>query len=254
MVAVARLTILSLVSTMVIGLSGAARAADLLPPAPSLDAVDQVVELGTGWYLRGDIGYVDYNSPHDVGFGVPGTLPLDGERLEKTWSAGGGIGYQITNWLRADATVDYRFGSEFSGTRPNPTYAIGYIRDQADLESTTLLLNGYLDLGYWAGVTPYIGAGIGVSGNRFTDLSRDFYVGDILVASAVLDRHTSYNLAWALMAGVTVNAGAGFALDLGYRYLNLGDVRTRIDAPGVGIKTEDLQSHEFRFGARYMID
>ena len=43
-------------------------------------------------------------------------------------------------------------------------------------------------------------------------------------------------------------------VDLGYRYIHLGDVRTRIDAPGPGIKTDELDAHEIRVGARYMID
>src|SRR5688572_16959410 len=102
------------VSTIALCAAGAAQAADLLPPAPSLEG-SEIVELGTGWYLRGDIGYVDYVTPRDVGFGLPTVAPLDGERIDKTVSLGGGIGYQFTNWLRADATVDYRFGAEFSG-------------------------------------------------------------------------------------------------------------------------------------------
>lgn len=250
----ARLTFPIVVSILALGLAGAAHAADLLPPAPSLDQPDEVVELGTGWYLRGDIGYVDYSTPRDVGFGLPTLLPLDGERLERTFTLGGGIGYQLTNWLRADATVDYHFGAEFSGTRPNPTYSIGFVRDKADLESTVMLLNGYVDLGYWAGVTPYVGAGIGLSANRLTNIAREAYVLGVPNGSLVLSPHTTYNLAWALMAGVAVDIGQGFKLDLGYRYTRLGDVRTRIDGPGPGIKTDDISAHEIRLGARYVID
>ena len=53
----------------------AANAADLLPPPPDLGQ-DEVVELGNGWYLRGDVGYIDYASPRDVSFGILGELPL----------------------------------------------------------------------------------------------------------------------------------------------------------------------------------
>jgi opacity protein-like surface antigen len=251
----ARLIDLTLASAIVCVLTGASvRAADLLPPPPTLESGEEVVELGTGWYLRGDIGYVDYVKPEDVGFGLPGVTLLDRERLDKTFSVGGGIGYQFTSWFRADLTVDYRPAAEFSGTRPFPTYDIGFVRDKADFESTTGLVNGYVDLGYWAGVTPYFGAGIGVSGNRFTNIRRDVFVGGVPAGSAVLSPHTTYNLAWALMAGVAVNVGSGFQLDLGYRFSHLGDVRTRLDAPGPGIRTDAIRAHEFRLGARYMID
>ena len=231
----------------------AASAADLLPPPPDLDR-DEVVELGNGWYLRGDVGYIDYATPRDVAFGVPGALPLDGERLEAAVSVGGGIGYQLANWLRVDATVDHRFGAELSGTRPNPTYAVGAIRDVAEIESTTGLLNAYVDLGSWAGVTPYLGAGIGVAGNRLMDARREAYLLGEPVGAAVIDTRTTYNLAWALMAGLAVDLGSGFKVDLGYRYTHLGDVRTRIDGPGAGLKVEDLNAHEVRLGARYMIE
>jgi len=231
----------------------AASAADLLPPPPDLDR-DEVVELGNGWYLRGDVGYIDYEKPKDLAFGPPGILPLDAERMEMTWSAGAGIGYQLTSWARADVTVDHRFGAEFSGTRPNPTYAIGYVRDQADLESTSALLNVYADLGSWGGIIPYLGAGIGVSGNRFTNFSRQAYVLGVPAGSGYLEPHTTYNLAWALMAGVAIDVGSGFKLDVGYRYSHLGDVRTKIDGPGPGIKLDEVTAHEVRVGARYQID
>ena len=251
---VSRLTTLTLAGALACSLAAIdARAADLLPPPPPMDQ-EEVVEIGTGWYLRGDVGYIDYQKPRDVGFGIAGIPPLDGERLESSWSAGAGIGYQITSWARADVTVDHRFGAEFSGTRPNPTYAAGYVRDQADLESTTGLFNLYADLGVWAGVTPYVGAGVGVAANRLTNLSREAYVLGAPAGFAVLQPHTTYNLAWALMAGVVVDVGSGFKIDVGYRYARLGDVRTRIDAPGPGIKTDDVQAHEVRVGARYQID
>ena len=256
MSAVARPTLSTLVSMMIVGIAAAApaRAADLLPPPPMLERADEIVEIGTGWYLRGDVGYVNYTKPKDLGFGLPDSRPLDAVQLEKAFSVGAGIGYAFTSWLRADVTVDHRLGAEFSGTRPIGTYANGYVRDQADLESTTALFNGYVDLGTFAGITPYVGAGIGIAGNRLTNISREAYVAGLPAGSARLQPHTTHNLAWALMAGTAVNLGSGFQLDLGYRYIHLGDARTRIDGPGDGIRTDEIKAHEFRLGARYMID
>jgi opacity protein-like surface antigen len=258
MSALARPTVSTLVSLMIAGLAaaGQARAADLLSPAPALMGTDteQVVELGTGWYLRGDVGYVGYTNPKDFGFGLPDSQPLDRVRLDETFSLGGGIGYAFTNFLRADVTVDHRFAAEFSGTRPLITYANGYVRDQADLESTTILFNGYVDFGSFGGITPYIGAGIGLAGNRLTNISREAYAAGVLVGSGFLQPHTTNNFAWALMAGAAVNLGFGFQLDLGYRYMHLGDARTKIDGPGDGIRTDTLEAHEVRLGARYTID
>ena len=251
---VARPTLSTLVVILGCAAGTPAGAADLLPPPPVLESMDEVVEIGTGWYLRGDVGYVGYATPKDLGFDLPTSHPLDREQVEETFSLGGGIGYAFTNFLRADVTVDHRFGSELSGTRPIGTYAVGYVRDKADLESTSVLLNAYADLGTWGGVTPYLGAGIGVAGNRLTNISREAYVAGALDGSGFLAPHTTHNLAWALMAGAAVSLGAGFQLDLGYRYVHLGAARTRIDGPGEGIRTDAIRAHEFRIGARYMID
>lgn len=233
--------------------AGPALAADLLPPPPALDGYGQVVELGTGWYLRGDLGYADYSSPNDRFFGSS-TLPLlDGERLDGTFVVGGGVGYRFNEWFRADATVDYRARAGFEGTRPFPTYDVGYVHDRGELDSLSFMLNGYVDLGTWSGITPYLGVGVGLASNRLNDLTRSTYLGGGLTALSPVATHTTNNLAWALMGGLSADVGSGFAVDLGYRYIHLGDVRTRWDA-AAGVKTDALQAHEFRVGARYTID
>jgi opacity protein-like surface antigen len=62
------------------------------------------------------------------------------------------------------------------------------------------------------------------------------------------------NLAWALMAGAAVDIGAGLKLDLGYRYVRIGESRTELDSDGFGFKIKPLDAHEARIGVRYMID
>ncbi|HZB37325.1 MAG TPA: hypothetical protein VE443_04895 [Beijerinckiaceae bacterium] len=86
-----------LLSALVLsGISAQASAADLLPPPPPLPSEGSVVsELGTGWYLRGDVGYVDYANPREA-LGYSAGLPFDSIRLANTWSGGGGIGYAFT--------------------------------------------------------------------------------------------------------------------------------------------------------------
>jgi opacity protein-like surface antigen len=247
---VARLSSVLLLST---ALAGPAFAADLLPPPPSLEGYGQVAELGAGWYLRGDIGYTDYSSPRDRLFGSAALLPLNGERLEGAFTLGGGIGYQVNEWFRTDLTVDYRTRTGFDGTRPFPTYDIGYVHDRAELDSLTFMLNGYVDLGTWSGITPYLGAGLGLASNRLNNVTRLTYVGGALVDRTIVETHTTNNLAWALMAGAAIDVGSGFKVDIGYRYIHLGDVQTRWDA-AAGIRTNALRAHEVRVGARYMID
>ena len=58
------------------------------------------------------------------------------------------------------------------------------------------------------------------------------------------------NFAWQLMAGVTREVGNGLLLDVGYRYVDLGDVSA--SSPGIGhaFNLERLTSHEVKIGLR----
>jgi opacity protein-like surface antigen len=178
------------------------RAADMSPPPPILQAPPMpFVELGSNWYLRGDFAHRMYDT-------IAGIDPDD------TAVLGLGVGYRFNNWFRADATVDYAFRSDLGAAR---------------LWTSSALVNGYIDLGTWWGVTPYIGAGIGASYN-YLDLGGD---------------SGRWNFAWAGMAGAAYHLSQNLSVDFGYRYADLG----RVNAFG-----GDVTAHELRVGFRYLID
>ena len=62
--------------------------------------VEQPVELGTGWYLRGDVGFSNTQSPVVVA-DIVNKLAWKGAVSE-----GLGIGYQYNSWLRTDLELD----------------------------------------------------------------------------------------------------------------------------------------------------
>ena len=229
-----------------------ARAADMqMPPAPvfSEEYKPEMVEIGSGWYLRGDVGYAKYGNPK-VSYA---NIQFSGEKIDAAWSVGGGFGYKFLNWFRMDATLDYRFPATYKARADVPGF---FSEERAKVTSYAALVNGYLDLGSWSGLSPYIGAGIGVGGAR-----AESYVGTnynaangAIVGQAIFLPKEKNSLAWALMAGVGVDVGSGFKLDFGYRYLNLGDFRSQTDLLGNDVRFKDLNAHEFRIGMRYMID
>lgn len=231
-----------------VGLSAPALAADMLPPPPP-EAGPAASELGTGWYLRGDIGYVDYNQfrgNHDIAGAFDKAVP------DRTWSAGGGFGYKFTNLFRADVTVDHRFASDVNSVTD---LGGGAIRNEwGKLESTTALANGYIDLGNWSGFTPYLGAGVGGVDHLLhefrTQVSSPFGVQPVVSVRA----HDRWDLAWALMAGVAVDVGGGFKIDAGYRYVNLGEAEMRFAPATPALRSKEFEAHEVRVGFRYMID
>jgi opacity protein-like surface antigen len=254
------LTLRAAAAATALGLSLPAVAADLLPPAPPILPPAPVVveDIGSGWYLRGDIGYVAYTPPVDVAYGIltdPRTRMKD-EKLEASWSLGLGAGYRLNSWFRVDGTVDYRVGTDFSGLTSGTGYVHGYSEDKATFTSTTFLLNAYVDLGTWSRITPYVGAGVGYARNEL-----DGYTTQVVCITTAcgipgpqgvrpMNGGVTGSLAWALMAGVGIDVGGGAVLDLGYRYVNLGQVRTTL-RDGIGTKLEDLQAHEVRAGLRW---
>ena len=74
--------------------------------------------------------------------------------------------------------------------------------------------------------------------------------------SRVADK-TRTNLAWALMAGLSYDITSNLKLDLGYRYINLGDIRSGpIDCVCgqifPGFKIRNLASNELLIGMRWL--
>ena len=133
-------------------------------------------------------------------------------------------------------------------------------RDRYDLGTSTIMANGYVDLGAWFGMNPYIGAGIGA-----TRYSASNYVSEPLPLTAQLGGVTQtsvigsgkgWNLTWGLMAGMTVGITHNLKLDAGYRYINMGTVKFNHIDPATGqvvarVKSKDIAAHEVRLGLRY---
>ncbi len=186
--------------------------------------------------------------------------PFDRITLPETVSVGGGVGYKFNGLFRADITVDYRADAHIKALSSGTNYVEGFSTDSLKLESTTALVNAYVDLGTWSGITPYVGAGVGVAHNLlhsyssrvtcFTDFCRKSFSGQSVPHPA----GEKNSLAYAFMAGAAFDVGLGFKIDAGYRYLRMGESQTKLDTDGFGIKLKPLDAHEVRVGLRYMID
>ena len=214
-----------------------AAAADLFgsAPPPILQG-STVIETGTNWYVRGDLG---------ASFGQAPKLTLPALSSTSYWATattnGGsnagfagdlGFGYRFNNFLRFDATWDYWAGPgrtrSFGIICPyaplvpvaNPaTHApAGYLYNPANTctgstnfrwHDNTFLANGYVDLGTYSGFTPYVGGGVGVnsaslegSANFFNNATGGIYTADL----------TSRNLApsvWVNSAGQPLSPQPG---------------------------------------------
>ena len=244
----------------------AAMAADM---PPVYEPVPVPPKAFAGWYLRGDIGYgnqdvddLDNVLIDDFDRYDQGDLEFDGGPI-----FGAGIGYRFNNWFRADVTGEYRAKVDFKGhdigvieNGPGPDDDDIFTNDYDAKKSEWLFLaNVYADLGNYRGISPYVGAGIGAARTTihgFTDTGMSTIPTTSL---AYGDDESEWNLAWALYAGVGFEVTPAMTLDVGYRFLHLGDAESgdlvafdgtnNVDNP---MEFENLTSHDIRVGFRYM--
>jgi opacity protein-like surface antigen len=264
----------------------AAWAADLNVPPVYGDDSSQLVEFGSGWYLRADANVYDMSYKTDV----------FGSLNNTNFGATMGAGYQFNPMFRVDLTYDYMTvftkttSIPFSGTGSgasvpyssiNPLYPVqgcpvdndtkkaGYVYTVGcsgnywnKVSASAYLMNGYLDLGHWYNITPYVGVGAGLAYiNTQANVTYTFSDGtpygknnDFCGGSTGLGgiscyhlgywnnsgpRVTNYNFAYALMAGFSYDVSNLLKIDIGYRYLNLGP---------------NISTQEFRAGVRITPD
>jgi len=232
----------------VLATSSAARAADVpgnysLPlPPPTVERPLRRVEVFSGWYLRGDLGY-RLQRIGAATTGDPLQVPLsDGGKIENAALGGLGVGYKW-DWFRADLTGDYGWRSRYTATTAGVDTFTGKIDD------FTVMANGYLDLGNWSGITPYIGAGIGGAYVMFSQYTNPTAIAPL--PSTDVNTVHRWNLAWAAMAGVSYNVTRDFLIDVGYRHIEMGDVD---GGPNGTLTIKHLRGDEIRVGFRYLLD
>ena len=95
-----------------------------LPPPPQPQLTYQPMQLvmqqpASAWYLRGYIGVGMLSNADFVFQPNPLNGPVDilaqhGE-MGDTVFFGGGVGYELNNWLRFDVTAEYRSKTAFNG-------------------------------------------------------------------------------------------------------------------------------------------
>lgn len=249
--------------------AGVAIAADYDPPIFVEEAPQFVpVEIGSGWYLRGDVSYAVKAHARPFGYRTfdPGPpVSYTSERFDSTSVSGDigvglGFGYHFTDWLRADATLE-RFEARFRGSRSDYPLAGWRTVDSASAVAYSLMLNGYADLGTFSGFTPYVGAGLGYTHVKWSGLRSSVYDAADAFAGSTTNESTGgdWRFTYALMAGVAYDLTDNMKVDIGYKFRRVegGDMfrwsAADRAAGATGIQGRDgaLAQHEVRVGVRY---
>ncbi len=258
------------------GAAGSAGAADMYGDGGSLkDGPYQMPEMAR-WYLRGDVGYATHRESDIRELDANGfSQPLIDTEIDEAWTVGGGIGMYFGHALRGDVTYDHRMDTGVTGYKPAGDLPDG--NRSFDVDSSVVLANLYYDIDMGTSFTPYMGFGLGWASNRANEGTGDGWLTPAcgctpINVPVVIESETTQNFAWALMAGISIDLGgrggmkdvqdmaSAFKLDLGYRYLDMGEVNTgeviaqhpSAQASGDPI-IDDYNAHEFRVGLRYDI-
>ncbi|MEW9614233.1 outer membrane protein [Shinella sp. S4-D37] len=257
-----------------IATSAAASDLDIIN-APEIDVSGSAV--AEGWYIRGDLGYsgwVKHDKPNyriDAFGATFAEGDFDNARFSKPVSYGVGMGYQFNNFLRADLTTDFFNGSLSGSTNLDspcitaPAGTTCRLGQKADYSAANFLANAYVDLGTYAGITPYVGAGAGVTYMNWDSFrtQAECRDGTGSCAGATFDElrvkgDDSWRFTYALMAGAAIDLTERVKLDLGYRFSDMAGGKAfggSAEVPGVGTvsvkgRDEGFQKHEFRAGIR----
>ena len=214
-----------------VGFAGAnvGNAADLLPPPPPPQYVEVVDAQPSCFYGRVDVGGSFHQRPTVSKSGGGVWDEATDEELDAHAFIEAGAGCQITEHLRVEVTGGYRFRASLS----TPTNDL-----EADLETYTGFVNAFWDITNYNGFTPYLGFGVGFAHHRLTNVA-------LPVGSANGNRT---DMAYNFSAGLSYDLTRDVALDVAYRYTDLGYARSKGTTP---LTVDDLKSHEVKVGVRY---
>jgi len=183
-----------------------------------------------GWYVGGN-SIMTHQLDTDVKVGaVTDTVKYDGG-----WGLAGYGGYAFGNGFRAEGEYAYRHVSVTNVTGPSAGTADGGIHNHA------LMANGYYDINTGMRLTPYVGAGIGVS---FVDID------NVRTINAATLNDTQPAFAYQGIAGAALALDDGWSLTADYRYFATLDVTSDTNRAGFDGDIENA-SHNLMIGIRY---
>lgn len=142
--------------------------------------------------------------------------------FDDVWFVSGALGYRYS-FFRAE--VEYTYRDDYSKRKP---FLSSYTDNS--LESSSLMLNGYIDFLPNYVVSPYISGGIGYSKVKVSSQEGN---------SAKYDWDET-NFTWSAGGGLTVRLNRCLNFDAGYRYLDMGE-----------LKKATISAHEYYAGLRY---
>lgn len=262
----------------------AAHAADIIeepiyvPPPPVIEPVST-----SGWYLRGDVGYVfkektdgyyKFYNQFPGAQGIDDIFHYDEVESDGAASFGGGVGYRFNDYFRVDATLDY-FKTDLRGSSDCISYVTASMGlnfyndcrydDSSSAEVWTALANAYVDLGKFGRITPYIGAGLGFAHVSYDKMRNEQVCGSDPACAfqtnyvGYHDGMSDWRFASSLTAGASIDITQQLKFDASYRYTRIeggeaygfDEADRSFGASGTQGYDNGFDFHAIRAGLRY---
>jgi opacity protein-like surface antigen len=261
--------------------STAAYAADMAAPLPPpvyqppvyqpQPTIMEAPAVSGGWYLRGDVGvgllnYSEFDhSQTNATFGWPPSWTIVQSDIQDQTIFGGGVGYELNNFLRFDVTGEYRTKAAFKVTGSYTDFCGGggicFDNLTGNYSAAVFMANAYVDLGTWWCLTPYIGAGVGGAYNTISGIQDEGIISNGYQGFGYsTGDNSAWSLAWNVQAGLTYNVTNTFKVDFSWRYLSLGSPVSAVvncqntpACPGAFYTFKDMNSEDFRIGVRWLL-
>ena len=230
-------------------MAGGASAADLGSYGGSLkdEPIYEAAAPVGGCYIRGDIGY-GWNDADATENSTGQSYQTSDLEDAATFGVGAGCARSRLRW---DILYTYHGDNHWSGipAPPDPIFA--------DIDTHSLMANVYYDWDIGRRFKPYVGAGIGLAYHDMSALDCAPAIPGVCTPGNFQRGGENLSFAWSLMTGVGFEVSDRVTVDVGYRYIDLGEVESNsVDDVGFANPThtvEDITSHEIKFGVRFAI-
>ncbi len=161
---------------------------------------------------------------------------LSGSAESNTFGAGLLVGFDFYQQSETPIRTELEYSVRTAFFGENEVSALGH-NSEIEYNIHTVMASAYYDFYNESIVTPYVGGGIGMG-----------FVNGHYQINSISRQIDNTVFAWQAGAGVGIALSDNVTADVGYRYLNLGEVTTEFHGDDMNM---DVSAHEFSIGLRF---